>query len=99
MPYKKKQCSVCGKNKPIKTGFHPNAGTPDGHMYMCKSCFSNRLKNTGHIQKQKRRKKNPSDVILVELDNRIALLQRKRDKYIQNAKLSKTLVDRIIKEL
>jgi len=38
-------------------------------------------------------------MILVELDNRIALLQRKRDKYIQNAKLPKTLVDRIIQEL
>jgi hypothetical protein len=48
---KKKRCTQCGKRK-VLSCFYAAASTPDGHIYECKSCNTNRSIN--YYRKHKR---------------------------------------------
>jgi len=98
-----KICAECDKTFHLK-GFHPHPSTPDGRMHMCKICHRERLLGTGHVQRanvQRAKKSNVvvKDLILEEIDNRIAVLNRKRNKYVRTGKMTKVTLNNIIDSL
>ena len=92
-----KICDDCGKRFHLN-GFHPHPTTPDGRMHICKTCHRNRVTGTGHVQRTKR-SNAVKDLILEEIDNRIAVLRRKRNKYVRTGKVTKATINHIIDSL
>ena len=93
-----KICRECGKRFHLN-GFQPHSRTPDGRMHICKACHHERLIMGRNPVSTTTKRETANDLVLEEIDNRIAVLNRKRIKYIRNKKFTKATLNHIIDSL